>query len=300
MPRARAHPDRGEPRDRARAGRRTAAWSPRAGAHASRSTASSRARRSRTSCCTRTPAHSARRSPTSVGGRRETLVYLSAPGELAAYEELRAGFTAAVSHELRTPLARLLVLLETRRAPRRGPGRPDRPQARAEVVRIGELIDDVLFLSELESGRAVVALGSIRALPVLDRGRRRGAPSARSSAPASRCGSTARRRFELPLRAADARRSSSRTWSRTRSATRATGATCSITCGESRRRAAPGRRRQRRRRRRGGAAPAVRALLPRRPRPLDDRHGPRARDRQAHRRRRRRDGRGDRALPAAG
>src|SRR4051812_15262020 len=28
--------------------------------------------------------------------------------ELTAYEELRAGFTAAVSHELRTPLARLL------------------------------------------------------------------------------------------------------------------------------------------------------------------------------------------------
>ena len=53
------------------------------------------------------------RSPTSVDGRRETLVYLSAPGDLAAYEELRAGFTAAVSHELRTPLARLLALLET-------------------------------------------------------------------------------------------------------------------------------------------------------------------------------------------
>ena len=33
-------------------------------------------------------------------------------GDLAAYEELRSGFTAAVSHELRTPLARLLSLLE--------------------------------------------------------------------------------------------------------------------------------------------------------------------------------------------
>src|SRR5437899_1355322 len=31
--------------------------------------------------------------------------------EARAYEELRAGFTAAVSHELRTPLARLLSLL---------------------------------------------------------------------------------------------------------------------------------------------------------------------------------------------
>ena len=43
-----------------------------------------------------------------------------------------------------------------------------RAQARAEVAQIGELIDDVLFLSELESGRAVVSLGSTRALPVLD------------------------------------------------------------------------------------------------------------------------------------
>ena len=41
--------------------------------------------------------------PYEVDGRLETLLYLSAPGDLAAYEELRAGFTAAVSHELRTP-----------------------------------------------------------------------------------------------------------------------------------------------------------------------------------------------------
>ena len=55
------------------------------------------------------------RSPYEVGrphARRS--LYLSEPGDLAAYEELRAGFTAAVSHELRTPLARLLALLETR------------------------------------------------------------------------------------------------------------------------------------------------------------------------------------------
>jgi signal transduction histidine kinase len=101
-----------------------------------------------------------------IDGQRETLVYLSSPGDLAAYQELRAGFTAAVSHELRTPLARLLVLLESASLP----GSDQEQligQARDEVGRIGELIDDVLFLSELESGRAVVALGSIRALPVV-------------------------------------------------------------------------------------------------------------------------------------
>ena len=41
-------------------------------------------------------------------------------------------------------------------------------QARSEVQQIGELIDDVLFLSELDTGRTVVSLGSTPALPVLD------------------------------------------------------------------------------------------------------------------------------------
>jgi hypothetical protein len=34
--------------------------------------------------------------PYEIGDRREALVYLGEPGDLAAYEELRAGFTAAV------------------------------------------------------------------------------------------------------------------------------------------------------------------------------------------------------------
>ena len=105
--------------------------------------------------------------PYEVGGRRESILYLSPPGELAAYEELRAGFTAAVSHELRTPLARLLALLETAALPGEDPAALV-DQARVEVEHIRELIDDVLFLSELETGRAVVALGSVRALPLVE------------------------------------------------------------------------------------------------------------------------------------
>jgi len=105
--------------------------------------------------------------PYDVNGRRERLVYLSQGGDLTAYEELRAGFTAAVSHELRTPLARLLSLLETATLP----GEDvlelvDR--ARAEVEQIRELIDEVLFLSELESGSRVVSLGSVAVRPELD------------------------------------------------------------------------------------------------------------------------------------
>jgi two-component system phosphate regulon sensor histidine kinase PhoR len=103
-----------------------------------------------------------------IDGRRESLLYLSGPGDLAAYQELRAGFTAAVSHELRTPLARLMVLLESVSLPGSDPETLVE-QARGEVQQIGELIDDVLFLSELEGGRVVVSLGSTRALGVLER-----------------------------------------------------------------------------------------------------------------------------------
>jgi signal transduction histidine kinase len=101
-----------------------------------------------------------------VDGRRETLVYASDTGDMAAYEELRAGFTAAVSHELRTPLARLLALLDTALLPGEDP-RDHLEQAQAEVAQIGELIDDVLFISELESGHEVVGLGRTEAFPIV-------------------------------------------------------------------------------------------------------------------------------------
>ncbi len=82
------------------------------------------------------------------------------------YEELRAAFTASVSHELRTPLARLVALLESAELPG-----ADLPallrQAREEVDEMTELVDDILFLSELEQGREVVALGETEAAPVL-------------------------------------------------------------------------------------------------------------------------------------
>jgi signal transduction histidine kinase len=105
--------------------------------------------------------------PYDVDGRRERLVYLSRSGDLTAYEELRTGFTAAVSHELRTPLARLLSLLETAALP--GEDVADLvEQARVEVEQIRELIDEVLFLSELESGTRVVTLGAVPVRPELD------------------------------------------------------------------------------------------------------------------------------------
>ncbi len=102
-----------------------------------------------------------------LDGRRERLVYLSQVGDMTAYEELRTGFTAAVSHELRTPLARLLSLLETAALPGEDVNELVE-QARGEVEQVRELIDEVLFLSELESGSLVVSLGTIPVRAELD------------------------------------------------------------------------------------------------------------------------------------
>jgi signal transduction histidine kinase len=105
--------------------------------------------------------------PYEIRGRRERIVYLSQVGDMTAYEELRTGFTAAVSHELRTPLARLLSLLEMATLP----GEDIHAlvaRARDEVESASELIDEVLFLSELESGGRVVSLGPVPVRSELD------------------------------------------------------------------------------------------------------------------------------------
>src|SRR5207245_411478 len=95
------------------------------------------------------------------------VLFLESAPELPAYQELRAGFTAAVSHELRTPLARLLVLLESATLPGSDVGEL-MEQARQEVEQARELIDDVLFLGELETGREVVSLGRTLAQPIVE------------------------------------------------------------------------------------------------------------------------------------
>jgi signal transduction histidine kinase len=75
-----------------------------------------------------------------------------------AYDELRAAFTAAVSHEFRTPLARIAALLEGALL-----GEDDSrrlvEQARDEIEELSHLVDEVLFLSELETGDALVTGG---------------------------------------------------------------------------------------------------------------------------------------------
>lgn len=133
-----------------------------------------------------------------VEGAPESIVYFGSPGALAAYEELRSGFTAAVSHELRTPLARLLIHLESAEL-------PDADvailleRARGEVDQVKELIDEVLFLSQLETGQEVVGLGRACTLPVLEE------VAAELADRAERAGLTIHvegdRSIELPIRA---------------------------------------------------------------------------------------------------
>jgi signal transduction histidine kinase len=96
-----------------------------------------------------------------------TLTTTPPEGEDVSFDELRMGFTAAVSHELRTPLARILVLLDSADLPGADvPALID--HARAEVEHAGALIDEILFLSELEQGKEIVSLGVTNALPVLE------------------------------------------------------------------------------------------------------------------------------------
>jgi signal transduction histidine kinase len=98
--------------------------------------------------------------------RGALVLFVDALPELSAYQELRAGFTAAVSHELRTPLARMLVLLESATLPE-ADVEALVEQARLEIEQARDLIDDVLFLGELEADREIVSLGRTRMLPIV-------------------------------------------------------------------------------------------------------------------------------------
>jgi signal transduction histidine kinase len=108
-----------------------------------------------------------RRSPGEDDAVGVTSEESTRPSYETTFDELRTGFTAAVSHELRTPLARIMALLDTAELPGADVSAL-LDLARAEVEHAGALIDEILFLSELESGKEVVALGSTNALPVLE------------------------------------------------------------------------------------------------------------------------------------
>ena len=84
----------------------------------------------------------------------ECLVFLRDVSESIKYGELRSQFAATVSHELRTPLAGIQGLVESLRDPEISAEDSRRfiKKVDKETHRLAQLIDEILFLSSLESG----------------------------------------------------------------------------------------------------------------------------------------------------
>jgi two-component system phosphate regulon sensor histidine kinase PhoR len=99
-----------------------------------------------------------------VGEARQTLLLLQDLTELRRLETIRRDFVANVSHELRTPIAAIKAMTETLRD-----GALDDPgAARDFVARIDEevdhvhqLVEELLELARLESGRASLVLAPV-------------------------------------------------------------------------------------------------------------------------------------------
>jgi two-component system phosphate regulon sensor histidine kinase PhoR len=86
--------------------------------------------------------------------KKECIVFLQDAASTIEFGELRSQFAATVSHELRTPLAGIRAMVETLQDPEIKPEDLHRFLERIdrETNRLGQLIDDILFLSSLESG----------------------------------------------------------------------------------------------------------------------------------------------------
>lgn len=100
----------------------------------------------------------ARLFPYRNGPGRECLIFLQNAAATIGFGELRSQFAATVSHELRTPLAAVKALVESLKDPDIAAEDRERFLERIdrETGRLGQLIDDILFLSTLESGGAEI------------------------------------------------------------------------------------------------------------------------------------------------
>ena len=183
--------------------------------------------------------------------------------------ERERGFVASASHELRTPLALLRAELELALREGRSPEelREAVASAAAESDRLVQLAEDLLVLARADEGRLPVRPEQLDARRAArhDRAplRRRGRPSRAAS-----CAWRARTASECEPTASAPSRRSRTSWT-TRFAT-ATGPWSSRPSRPARRPAA--RARPRARLRPGPGRPRLRALHPRRPRPLTRRH----------------------------
>ena len=120
-------------------------------------------------------------SAQAIDGARERLglVVLRDVTELRRLEQVRREFVSNVSHELRTPLASIRALVETLET-----GAVDDPAMAAdffarivgEVDRLAALVDELLDLARLESGRVALRVEEIAAADLIGRGVERLAP----------------------------------------------------------------------------------------------------------------------------
>jgi two-component system phosphate regulon sensor histidine kinase PhoR len=125
-------------------------------------------------------------SAQSVAGARERLglVFLRDETELRRLEQVRREFVANVSHELRTPLASIRALVETLES-----GAVEEPAMAAEflarivgeVDRLATLVDELLDLARLESGRVNLRPEDLDATDLITRGVARLAPQVESA-----------------------------------------------------------------------------------------------------------------------
>ncbi|MBE0429047.1 MAG: ATP-binding protein [Thermoleophilia bacterium] len=102
--------------------------------------------------------------------RRECVVFLEDVSTPMKFGELRSQFAATVSHELRTPLAGIRVLVESLRDQEMPKEEAVRflTKIEAETARLRQLIEEILFLSRLESGAAESIRGETVLRPLAD------------------------------------------------------------------------------------------------------------------------------------
>ena len=93
--------------------------------------------------------------PFAVDGQAGAVLTLVDATQAVAYQDLRSQFVANVSHELRTPLTGLRGMLEALEDPEMPADlRADFVhRSRFETERLEALVDDILFLSELEAAQ---------------------------------------------------------------------------------------------------------------------------------------------------
>ena len=96
-------------------------------------------------------------SPFAAEGARGAVLVLRDATQAVAYQDLRSQFVSNVSHELRTPLTGLRGMLEALEDPEMPAGMRDDfvRRSRLETERLEALIDDILFLSELEAAQGI-------------------------------------------------------------------------------------------------------------------------------------------------